>query len=579
MECNFTFYNDFVKIPVKNQEVKMRKYSMGLDFGTNSMRLLLVNLVNGREVIEIVENYPSGKDGVIIDPKNPHLARQNPQDYIDCLIKAGKKLARKMRIKGIKPQDVIGIGVDTTGSTPIPVDEKMVPLSFKREFRNNKNAMAWLWKDHTSADEAEEITNLARKIRPEYLSKIGGVYSSEWFFSKILHLARIDQKVFQASASFVELCDFIPAILTGVDSPSKVVRSICAAGHKAMYNEQWSGLPDDEFLETLDHRFKNLRSKLYDKAYPAGTMAGTLTKYWANKFGLLEGTPVSVGAFDAHMGAVGAGIRENALVKIMGTSTCDIMIFPKDKNLPDIPGLCGIVPDSVVPGFIGLEAGQSAVGDIFYWFLKTFLPEKRKDVFSYYNRLARNVKPGTSGLVALDWHNGNRTILVDQKLTGLISGLTLNTRPEEVYRALMEATGFGARVIIERLNEYGVKIDTIIACGGLPEKNPLLMQIYADITGKEFKIAFSKQTCALGAAIFGAVAAGKEKSGFASVQEVQEKICRFKPNTYKPDEKNYLIYDRIYKNYKKLHDAFGMPTGSLFTVMKDMLKIQSESIK
>ncbi|MCM8821889.1 MAG: ribulokinase [Candidatus Omnitrophica bacterium] len=559
----------------------MRKYVAGLDFGTNSMRLLLVNLSTGREVIEIVEKYPSGRDGVIVDSKNPHLARQNPADYIVCLTRAGKKLSRKMRFKAIKSEEVVGIGVDTTGSTPIPVDKNLMPLSFRREFRNNKNAMAWLWKDHTSSDEAEEITNLARKIRPQYLSKIGGVYSSEWFFSKILHLARCDRKVFEESASFVELCDFIPALLTGCNNPAKVLRSICAAGHKAMYNEDWGGLPDEDFLEALDPGFKNLRSKLYERAYPAGTKAGTLTKYWAKKLGLAEGTPVSVGAFDAHMGAVGAGIKENVLVKIMGTSTCDIMIFPEDKNLPDIPGLCGIVQDSVVPGFIGLEAGQSAVGDIFYWFLKTFLPEKRKDVFNYYTRLARNVRPGTSGLICLDWHNGNRTVLVDQKLTGLIAGLTLNTRAEEFYRALVEATGFGARVIIERLSEYGVQVDSIIACGGLAEKNSLLMQVYADITGKEFKIAFSKQTCALGAAMFGAVAAGKEKSGFENVQQVQEKICRFKPQTYKPNQSNYLIYDRIYQNYKKLHDMFGIPTytGNLYNVMKDMLRIQADTIK
>jgi len=561
------------------QGVAMKKYALGLDFGTNSMRAIFVNLSTGRETIEIVENYPSGKDGVIVDPKNPHLARQNPSDYIYCLTAAGKKLSKMMKKKGIKPEQVIGIGVDTTGSTPIPVDENLVPLSMKREFRNNKNAMAWLWKDHTSSDEAEEITELARKIRPEYLAKIGGVYSSEWFFSKILHLARTDKKVFEASASFVELCDYIPAILTGCNSPQKVMRSICAAGHKAMYNEQWGGLPDSEFIEKLDPCFKNLRSKLYEKAYPAGTPAGYLSQYWAEKLGLLENTAVSVGAFDAHMGAVGAGIKENVLVKIMGTSTCDIMIFPKDKNLPDIPGLCGIVPDSVIPGYIGLEAGQSAVGDIFYWYLKTFLPEQRQDVFNYYTRLARNVKPGSSGLIALDWHNGNRTILVDQKLTGLIAGFTLNTKPEEVYRALIEATGFGARVIIERLNEYGVKVDSIVTCGGLPEKNPLLMQIYADITGKELKIAASKQTCALGAAMFGAIAAGKGKSGFDNISQLREIMCKYKPVSYKPIEENQKIYNQLYQEYKKLHDAFGLKTyqGNLYDVMKNLLKIQSET--
>ncbi|HOK80820.1 MAG TPA: ribulokinase [bacterium] len=558
----------------------MKRYALGLDYGTNSMRAVLVNLQTAREVIELVENYPSGKDGVIVDHKNAHLARQNPADYLYCLEKIGRKLTKLMKRKGIKSEEVIGIGVDTTGSTPIPVDENLVPLAMKREFRNNKNAMAWLWKDHTSADEAEEITNLAKKVRPEYLSKIGGVYSSEWFFSKILHLARTDRKVFESSASFVELCDFIPAILTGCTSPSQVLRSICAAGHKAMYNLQWGGLPDEEFLEMLDPLFKNLRNKLYQKAYPAGVKAGGLSKYWAKKLGLCEGTPVSVGAFDAHMGAVGAGIKENVLVKIIGTSTCDIMIFPEEKNLPDIPGLCGIVPDSVVPGFIGLEAGQSAVGDIFYWFLKTFLPEKRKNIYDYYSRLAKNIKPGSSGLLALDWHNGNRTVLVDQKLTGLVVGFTLNTKPEELYRALIEATGFGARVIIDRLDEYGVKAHSIVACGGIAEKNSLLMQIYADITGKEIKIAASKQTCALGAAIFGAIAAGKEKSGFSDVRQVQETLCKFKPISYIPDKKNHEIYNLIYQEYKKLHDAFGLESyqGNLYSVMKNLLKIKLRTV-
>lgn len=557
----------------------MKNYALGLDYGTNSMRAVVVKLSTGSEVIEIVENYPSGRDGIIIDPKNPHLARQNPADYILCLEKIGKKLSRLLRRKAIKPENIIGIGVDTTGSTPIPVDENLVPVCFRREFRTNKNAMAWLWKDHTSADEAEEITELARKTRPQYLSKIGGVYSSEWFFSKILHLLKTDRKVFEASASFVELADFIPAMLVGCRNPSDVFRSICAAGHKAMYHEQWGGLPDEEFLVMLDPGFKGLRRKLYEKAYPAGTNAGGLSKYWARKLGLVEGTPVSVGAFDAHMGAVGAGIRENVLVKIMGTSTCDIMIFPKDRDLPDIPGLCGIVPDSVVPGFIGLEAGQSAVGDIFYWFLKTFLPEKRKDIYSYYTRLARNIKPGSSGLLALDWHNGNRTILVDQKLTGLIMGFTLNTKPEEVYRALLEATGFGARTIIEQLEEYGVKVESIVTCGGLPDKNPLLMQIYADITGKELKISASKQTCAVGAAIFGAIAAGKEKSGFENVQEAQEKICRFKIIRYKPNQANHSVYNQIYQQYRRLHNIFGTPTATenLYSVMKDLLRIQSDA--
>jgi L-ribulokinase len=566
-----------VSIYIKSIEGEKLKYSIGIDFGTASVRGVLIEIETGYELITRVENYPSGIEGVLIDENNPYLARQNPLDYHISLEKVLKHISLSAKKKKIKLQDIIGIGVDTTGSTPIPVDKNIIPLSFHKEFKNNKNAMAWLWKDHTSKDEAEEITELAREKRPQYLLKIGGVYSSEWFFSKILHLSRVDKKVFNAAAGFVELCDYIPAILAGKKTPKEILRSICAAGHKAMYNEIWGGLPDDEFLTSLSQDFAGLREKLYFKAYPAGVCEGYLCKEWAEKTFLPEGVPISVGAFDAHIGAVGAGIAENTLVKIMGTSTCDMMIFPGNKKISDIPGLCGIVPDSIVPGYFGLEAGQSAVGDIFYWFLKTFLPQTRsiKDPYQYYSKLAEKIYPGQTGLLALDWHNGNRTVLIDQKLTGLIIGLTLNTKPQDIYRALIEATGFGARVIIERFQEYGIKVKNIIATGGLPEKNPLLMQIYADITGREFRISTSSQTCAVGAAIFGAIA-GKEKSGFSRVEQLQKKICRFKDIVYRPIPRNKNIYDKIYLLYKNLHDSFGTTTynKNLYNVMKELLKIK-----
>ncbi len=556
------------------------KYSLGIDFGTASVRAALIDIETGEEIITEVENYPSGIDGVVIDEKNPYLARQNPLDYHTCLEKVLKRISLLSNKKKIKTENIVGIGIDTTGSTPIPVDENLVPLSFHEAFKNNKNAMAWLWKDHTSKDEAEEITELAKKKRPEYLLKIGGIYSSEWFFSKILHLSRIDKKVFDASASFVEACDYIPAILAGKKSPDEILRSVCSAGHKAMYNEKWGGLPDAQFLQSLSPAFKGLRKKLYLKAYTAGVCEGFLCKEWAKKASLPEGIPISVGGLDAHIGAVGAGIKKNVLVKIMGTSTCDMMISPKDNHVSDIPGLCGIVYGSIVPGCFGLEAGQSAVGDIFYWFLKTFLPQSNdvKDNYKHYSKLAEKISPGKSGLLALDWHNGNRTVLIDQKLTGLIVGLTLNTKPYEVFRALIEATGFGARTIIERFEEYGIKIKDIITCGGLPEKNPLLMQIYADITGRELKIAASSQTCAVGAAIFGAIA-GREKSGISTVEELQEKVCKFKNTVYTPGQKNKRIYDKIYLLYKSLHDAFGTSTynKNLYNVMKDLLKIKEEN--
>lgn len=550
-------------------------YSIGIDFGTNSVRGIILDLEKGKIVSDAVIQYPSGVDGVIVDEKNPHLARQNPADYHICLEKLLKEILKKAgKDKNFTPEKIAGIGVDTTGSTPIPVDKNLVPLSFYKEFKNNPNAMAWLWKDHTSSDEAEEITQLAKKIRPEYLSKIGGVYSSEWFFSKLLHLARTDKKVFKKMESFVELCDYIPAILSGKKSPEEVVRSICAAGHKAMYNEQWQGLPDDEFLEKLDLSLKGIRKKLYEKAYPAGKIAGYLCRQWSKKTGIPEGIPISVGAFDAHMGAVGAGIKEGTMVKIIGTSSCDMMIYPKDKNLADIPGICGIVPDSIVPGFLGIEAGQSAVGDIFYWFVKTFLPSSVKNPYEHYTKKAKRIKPGESGLIALDWHNGNRTVLVDQKLTGLIVGFTLNTKPEEVFRALVESTGFGAKVIIERVEEYGVNIKGVIATGGIAEKNPFIMQIYSDITGREIKISALPQTCAVGAAIFGAIAGGK----FKSVNQAQKKICKFKKKSFKPDKKSVIIYEKLYLLYRQLHDSFGTKDykENLFNVMKELLKIKKE---
>jgi L-ribulokinase len=356
------------------------------------------------------------------------------------------------------------------------------------------------------------------------------------------------------------------------------LRSICAAGHKAMYNEQWEGLPDEEFLESLDPAFKGLRKKLYQKAYPAGTAAGHLCRQWAEKVNLPEGIAISVGAFDAHMGAVGAGIKPGVMVKIIGTSTCDMMIFPKDEKLPDVPGLCGIVPDSIVPGYIGLEAGQSAVGDIFYWFTRNFAPAGMENSHRYFSSLAAKMKPGQSGLIALDWNNGNRTVLVDQKLTGLILGFTLNSKPEEVYRTLIESTGFGARVIIDRLEEYGVEVKEIIATGGIPDKNPLLMQIYADITGRELKVSASSQTCAVGAAIFGAVAAGKEKGGFDDVKQAQKIVCRYKDRIFYPDKKNVGVYNKLYVLYRNLHDSFGTRkyNKNLYHVMKELLKIKEE---
>jgi len=565
----------------------MKKYVIGLDFGTNSVRSVIVDVSNGTEISSYVYNYREGVNGVIIDPKDANVARQHPIDYIrgiEFSIKGSLKNAKK--IKEFKPENVIGIGVDTTGSTPIPVDKTGEPIVFNKKFKNNINALAWLWKDHTSYAEAEEITQLAKKEYPEYLTKCGGKYSSEWFFSKILHCLRIDPEVFNAAYSWVELADYIPGVLTGHKKPNELKRSVCAAGHKAMFNPKWGGLPSKEFLSKLDPKLGELRDRLYTKAYTADTKAGNLSKYWAEKLGLTENVAVAVGAFDAHMGAVGAGISTGILVKIIGTSTCDMMVVPNTEKLADIPGLCGIVDGSILPNYYGLEAGQSAVGDIFNWFVNNFIPyeyisesnKKKVDIHSLLIKKAEKLRPGESGLLALDWNNGNRTILVDARLTGLILGLTLHTRPEEIYRALIEATGFGAKIIINRFEEYGIKINEVITCGGIPDKNPLLMQIYADIIGIPIKISYSSQTCALGASIFGAVAAGKENGGYETCESAQQHMCKLKKKEYIPIPENQKIYSELFQLYKELHDCFGLENVSrnLYPIMKKLLEIKSK---
>jgi len=560
------------------------KYALGLDFGTNSVRALLVDVRTGREPATAVFAYPSGKAGIILDPKNPNLARQNPADYlkgIEATVKKTLALARKTD-PSFRPEAVIGIGVDTTGSTPIPVDKEGIPLSFKKEFHRNFNAMAWLWKDHTGFAEAAEITALAEKTHPEYLAKCGGTYSSEWFFSKILHCLRVDPKVFDAAWSWVECCDWIPAELAGETQPDKIKRGRCAAGHKALFNADWGGLPAKEFLSQLDPELGSLRDRLYDRTDTVDAAAGPLSPEWAKILGLPAGIPIAVGAFDAHLGALGSGVFPGKFVKIVGTSTCDICVWPSDRPLADIPGLCGIVDGSVMPGFFGLEAGQSAVGDIFNWFVEVVQPGgPKKGSHEALTAGAGKLRSGASGLLALDWNNGNRTILVDQRLTGLLLGQTLHTTPAEIYRALIEATAFGARTIIERFQEYGVLIDEVINCGGIAEKNPLVMQIYADVSGLEMKIARSAQTCALGSAIAGAVAAGPSAGGHKDFAAAQAAMCGIKARTYKPDAANHRVYGEMFKLYKQLHDAFGTEawSGSLFNVMKDLLAVRDAQRK
>lgn len=555
------------------------RYALGLDFGTNSVRALVVDVRNGDEVGTAIFSYPTGEAGIILDPKNPNLARQNPADWlrgIEASVKGALAAAGK-KAKAFAPTAIIGIGVDTTGSTPLPVDRAGKPLALYKEFRRNPNAQAWLWKDHTAHAEAAEITALAAKTHPEYLAKCGGTYSSEWFFSKILHCLRVDPKVASAAYSWVECADYIPAVLTGTANPLTMKRSRCAAGHKAMFGDAWGGLPAKAFLANLDPRFGDLRDRLYKKTCTSDTAAGGLTRDWAKKLGLRPGVPVAVGAFDAHLGGIGSGVGTGRFVKIIGTSTCDICVWPAGKKLPDIPGLCGIVDGSVLPGFLGLEAGQSAVGDIFNWFVNEVQPGgPRKGSHEALTRKAAALKPGQSGLLALDWLNGNRTVLVDQRLTGLIVGLTLRTRPEEIYRALIEATAFGALTIIRRFEEFGIAVREVVNCGGIAEKNPLVMRIYADVTGLEMKVARSAQTCALGSAMAGAVAAGKRGGGYDTFTDAQAAMSGVRKKTFKPRPENHKVYADLYALYRELHDAFGTKAwkGNLFHVMKGLLDVR-----
>jgi len=554
----------------------MMTYTIGLDYGTNSVRGLLVDLNTGAEIATSVFNYPSGINGIITDPRDPLVARQNPKDYVDGAVFVIRQVLKEAAgSPGFNPGEVIGLGFDTTGSTPIPVDAEGTPLAFKAEFAGNIDALAVLWKDHTGHAEAAEITALAKKIRPEYLAKCGGTYSSEWFWAKILHNIRAHPEVAEHVASWVEHADWMPALFTGRTALDLIKRGICAAGHKCLFSESWGGYPDVEFLEKLDPRLVDIVATLPTTAFYAGESAGTLTAEWAKETGLREGITVSIGAFDAHLGAVGAGITPGALVKIIGTSTCDLMVAPLDKPLPDIVGLCGIVPQSVLPGYFGLEAGQSAVGDIFNWFVNTVQPAGlgHKEL----TEEAEKLMAGQSGLLALDWHNGNRTVLVDQRLTGSLIGLTLQTTPSEIYRAWVEATAFGARVIMERLEESGQEVTRIINCGGIAAKNPMVMQIYADVLGKPIQISGSNQTCALGSAIAASVAAG----AFESFGQAIEKLTSLQEVQFVPSSKSQEVYNRLYKLYKQVHDAFGTVEGSggsLYNVMKDLLSIKEESI-
>lgn len=547
-------------------------FTLGLDYGTNSVRALIVRVTDGREFGSAVVNYPSGAQGILLDRRDAHLARQHPADYLFGLEKSVRAaLAQANKQRGFSADKIVGVGIDTTGSSPIPVDTTNTPLALSKKFAKNLNAQCWLWKDHTSWREAAKITELAAQHRPQFIAKCGNTYSSEWFWSKIWHCLAVDPKVFAAAHSWVELADWIPSVLAGVTDPRAIVRGICCAGHKALYAEDWGGLPDKEFLALLDPQLAELRDRLYEKAHDATASAGQLSPAWAKKLGLRAGIPIAIGEMDVHYGAIGSGVTEGTLVKVIGTSTCDCGVVSADKTVPDIPGICGIVKGAILPGFYGIEAGQSAVGDIFKWWVEVVC-QGNAALHAQLTKEAAQLAPGQSGLLALDWNNGNRTILVDQRLSGALLGTTLHTTRAEIYRTLIEATAFGARAIIERIRDYGVPIDRVVCAGGIAEKNPLLMQIYADVTGCTMLVAGSSQACALGSAISAAVLAGAHPD-FPTAQKAMTSL---KKVAYKPKAAAQKTYGELYGLYRQLHDAFGglNKNADLSRVMKDLLALK-----
>lgn len=544
-------------------------YVIGVDFGTDSVRALVIDAANGRETATAVHYYSRWKQGQYCDPAASRF-RQHPLDYLE-----GLEMSVKSAVAQCTPEvksQVRGISVDTTGSTVIAVNKQGIPLSLTSGFEENPNAMFLLWKDHTAVKEASEINTLAKTWGgTDYTRYVGGVYSSEWFWAKILHMLRIDEHVRQAAYSWVEHCDWIPAVLTGVSDASQIKRSRCAAGHKAMWHEEFNGLPSEEFLVRLDPVLKGLRSRLYHDTFTSDVKAGNLSAEWASKLGLPEEVIVGVGAFDAHMGAVGAQIEPYALSKVMGTSTCDMLIAPLaqvDGKL--VKGICGQVSGSIIPQMMGMEAGQSAFGDVYAWFGQLLLwpvkqllsrtslidaatKEKLEEeitasLIAILSEQAQQIPPSQSAILALDWLNGRRTPDANQLLKGAITGLDLGSDAPRIFKALVEATAFGAKSIIDRFVAEGIPIRSVIGLGGVAKKSPFVMQTLADVLNMNIKIARSEQACALGAGMFAAASAGI----YSSVEEASAKMGSGFEQEYKPVPEKAAYYQQMYHKYIKL---------------------------
>lgn len=532
-------------------------YVIGLDYGSDSARAIVVDAQTGKTLASSVCEYPRWKKGLYCNAAINQY-RQHPLDYIEALIGCVRGALAQCP-KGTA-EKVVGIGIDTTGSTPALTDCHGTPLALLPGFEDNPNAMFVLWKDHTALEEADRINALCKKWEIDYTKYSGGRYSSEWFFAKALHTMNADPLVKAAAYSIVEHCDWMGALLTGCHRAEDIVRSRCAAGHKAMWNEQWGGLPSQEFLSSLDPCFDGMRERLYTETFTADKPVGYLSPEWAEKLGLSTSVVVSGTALDCHFGAVGACIREHSLVRIIGTSTCDILVSsPEALGGKLIEGICGQVDGSVVPGKVGLEAGQAAFGDVYAWFkrlimepLKALLGEGEtfekadKDFFPMITALAEKVSPEESTVYASDWFNGRRTPFADERLTGTISGLNLGSNAAMLFRALVEATAFGSRAIVERYKEEGIQIESAIGIGGIALKNPFVMQILSDVLNMPIKVCKTDQACALGGAMFAATAAGV----YSCVEHAQKAMDAGIAKEYIPSRKAAATYERLYKRYK-----------------------------
>lgn len=544
------------------------KYVIGVDYGTDSCRSIIVNTETGEEIASSVKYYKRWKEGKYCVPaKNQY--RQHPLDYAEALEESVAEALSKA--PNGTSEKIVGISFDTTGCTPVLIDKEGVPLALRPEFSENPNAMFVLWKDHTAVKEAARINELAKKWDIDYTAYEGGIYSSEWVWAKMAHILSVDESIHEAAYSWVEHCDWMPAYITGKTKPEEIVRSRCAAGHKAMWLEDWDGLPSEDFLQAVSPHLKGFRSRLYNKTYTSDVKVGNLTPQWAEKLGLSTDVVVGVGAFDCHMGAVGAEIGPKTFVRVIGTSTCDIMIVPhEDMKNKLVPGICGQVDGSVVPDMVGLEAGQSGFGDIYAWFksvlawpveniikntslideaTKEKLIEETLDhIIPELTKEAAKIPASESTILAIDWMNGRRTPDASQLVKGTISGLNLASTAPLIFKALVEATAFGSKAIVDRFLENGIEIESVIGIGGISLKSPLVMQTLADVLNMPIKVAKTEQACAFGAAMFAAVVAGAHKD----IYKAQKAMGQGFLHEYIPNEENHKVYMSLYDKYQKL---------------------------